>query len=74
MTLKPVQNQANTKSTYQAYPFGTQVKFGNDLQGEIIAVSFRGPAAQPVYLVEWWEIESGLNKTELYEEQLRVVR
>jgi hypothetical protein len=74
MTLKTVQNQNNTKSTYQAYPFGTQVKFGNDLQGEIIDVSFRGPAAQPVYLVEWWEIETGLNKAELYEEQLRVVR
>lgn len=73
MTLSAV-SSPNGKTTFTAYPFGTKVKFGPDLQGEIVGIHFVGPAAQAVYLVEWWEVENGVQQIELYEEQIKVMR
>ena len=73
MTLAVAPNP-NGKVKYTAYPFGTKVKFGPELQGEIVSVHFAGTLAQVTYLVEWWEVENGVQQVELYEEQLRVVR
>lgn len=73
MTLAAKPNLSH-KVKYTAYPFGTKVKFGPDLVGEIVETKFVGPAAQAAYLVEWWDSEGSVRQIDLYEERIRIVR
>lgn len=72
-SMKTKSYSVDSWATYRGLKFGTQVEFGNHLRGEVVATCFRGPSAEPIYVVQWWEMESGLNEIELYEQQLRVV-